>query len=143
MEKYRQPILRSYLEKDPVYSVPNPGQEHREIKELGILKPKAISVALHEYPTEHAIVLKGENLWFSHKIGLGDKRHKLCEISTPAQNITGCSIQFNFAPSHDASRVLQSETVKLTVYSHFSKPIQSTITIKKVGILFWFKYCNL
>ena len=139
MKEYRQPILRSYLEKDPVYSVPNPGQEQREIKELGILKPKAISVALHEYPTEHAIVLKGENLWFTHKVGLGDKRSNPYEVNTPAQNITRCSIQFNFAPSHDASRVLQSKpTVRLTVYSHFSKPIQSVIPIKKVCFVLCF-----
>lgn len=136
MKEYEQPILRSYLEKQPVYSVPNPGQKQREIKELGILKPKAISVALHEYPTEHAIVLKGKNLWFTHKVGLGDDP---CEVNTPAQNITRCSIQFNFAPSHDASRVLQSKaTVKLTVYSHFSKPFQSVIPIEKVRFILFF-----
>ena len=133
MKEYQQPILRSFLEKKPAYNVPNLEKAHRDIKPLSCLKPEPIKVTLHEYPTENAIMLQGKNLWFLHKIGLGEKRRtEQCEIDTDAQSITGSSIQFNFSPSDAASNELRSEKVNLTVFSHFSKPIQKKIPIIKV-----------
>ena len=132
MEEYQQPILRSFLEKSPAYNVPNPAKAHRDIKPLSCLKPEPIRITLHEYPNENAIMLKGKNLWFSYKIGLGE-----CEISTDVKSITGSSIQFNFSRDDSASKEIRSERVNITIFSHFSTSVQKNFPIEKVQIQYY------
>ena len=133
MEDYRRNTFRSYIDKEPQkYSVPTSIQTRKEIKEVGILKPQVNSVEFHKYPNEHALVLEGDNLWFCHKIRLGE-RNNICDINTPAQNITRRSIQFNFTSSRGIEGIVSSNgQVKVTLYSHFASPIRKTIKVEQV-----------
>ena len=137
MEEYMGLIYRSHLEKMPdKYSVPNPEQATRLINELGVLKPRVTGLDIHQYPNECVLVLKGENLWFSHKICFDEKGEKH-EIDTPAESTTRSMIEFRVAHIHKAHSTLSSgKQVKIVLFTHFARPIRQAIDTKKVMQLY-------
>lgn len=135
MDRYSQNTFRSYLEKEPdKYSPPQVVKEAKgsRVSSVGILKPNVKAVEFHKYPNEHVIILVGNNLWFCHKVCLGENDHVL-DINTPLQNITRCSIQFNCTPSQKTNSIMADSLVKVTLYSHFSDEVKEAIHAKQVS----------
>ena len=129
-------LYRSHLENSPdKYSVPNPLQATKIIKDIAVLKPKLTRLDIHQYHNEHVLVLKGENLWFAYKICFDDgKKH---EINTPAESTTKSMIEFRIANVHKAnSTICTGKQVKIVLFTHFAKPIRQSIDTKKVTLFF-------
>ena len=135
MDGYRRKVFRSYLEKQPdMYSGPLPAQAIKETKEVSLLTPEVEAVEFHKYPNEYAIVIEGNNLWFCHKIHIGNKGN-VYKIDTPVQDITRRSIQFNFTPSDGEKCIVPDNGhMEITLYSHFANPINETVPVKQVSI---------
>ena len=136
MQCYKQLTFRSHLERPEKYVLPNQGQAEQEVTDASILKPKVITSEVSEYPNEYVIILEGENLWFSYKMCINEKGPNRCEIDTPAENTTNCKIEFHISDSHEASSALTTGgPVKITLYTHFAKPIRLQMNTKKVCIV--------
>lgn len=129
MDHYNHMILRSYLDKPEKYTKPKGGLSHSGVR---MLIPAIRRVELHEYPSEHVLVLEGDNLWFSFKIVLDEGGPQQCEINNP-HSITKCSLQFNFDPSIGVSSAIQNEKkVKVTLHTHFVTKVQRSVECRKV-----------
>ena len=100
------------------------------IQGVGFLKPKATTVEFHMYPTEHVIVLEGNNLWFCHKVRIGRNDNSIT-IDSPS-NITRRSIQFNFKPSEKTEKLCENGGVHVTLYSHFAQESSKRLRATKV-----------
>ena len=132
MAEYGSNSFRSYLDREPdKFTVPGPVEAVKEVKAINMLKPKATRVEFHMYPNEHVVVLEGENLWFCHKIRLGEFDNIL-DIKTPAQNVTQRMIQFNFPPYEKLKSLVSEGVVKVTLHSHFANPIRQNIQVMQV-----------
>ena len=135
MSEYRQRVLKSHIDKDPDRYLPSRQQSHgsKEIKGVSILKPNPTGAAFHKYPGEHVIVLNGENLSFCRKVRLGDK----LEVKIPAEDVTPRMIQLNLKPSGETkSLISKTGTVKVTIFSHFSKSMTKKVPVTQVYIGF-------
>ena len=132
MNEYGNSSFRSYIDREPgKFTAPGPV---KEIKAISMLKPSATRVEFHIYPNEHVVVVEGENLWFCHKIQLGEGINIL-DIKTPAQNVTQRMIQFNFPPYEKPLMSLVSEgVVKVSLHSHFANPIRQNVEVMQVKI---------
>lgn len=132
MDSYRRKVFRSYLEKQPdKYSGPGLA---REIKGVSLLTPEVKAIEFHQYPNEYAVVLEGDKLWFCHKIRISNKGN-VHKIDTPVQNITRQSIQFNFTLSDGKKCIVPDNGhMEITLYSHFSEPINTVVPVKQVSI---------
>ena len=138
MDGYRRKVFRSYLEKQPdKYSGPGLA---KDIKEVSLLTPEVKAIEFHKYPNEYAVVLEGDNLWFCHKIHIGSKGN-VHKIDTPVQNITRQSIQFNFTLSRGKKCIVPDNGhMEITLYSHFSDPINEVVPVKQVSIQYTVLY---
>ena len=133
MTEYGNNSFRSYLDREPdKFTVPGPAEAVKEIKAISMLKPKATRIEFHIYPNEHVVVLEGENLWFCHKIRLGEFDNIL-DVKTPAQNVTQRMIQFNFPPYEKLKNLVSEGVVKITLHSHFANPIRQNIQVMQVS----------
>lgn len=131
MSEYCHNSFRSYIDKDPgKYSLPSPSEAVKDIKPINMLKPEVKGVEFHMYPKEHVVLLEGENLWFCHKIRLGEIEN-IVDIKTPAQNVTRRMIQFNFPP-HELKNLVTQGKVKVTLHSHFANPIRQKVQVMQV-----------
>lgn len=129
MEGYWQKIFRSYLEKEPKYHIPI---STSDIQEMSSLKPDVKALEFHKYPSEHVVVLEGENLWFCHEIRLGEINNTL-KIQDPAESVSRRSITFNYPPTDKTEAVISKDgRVKVTLSSHFANPIRRKITVLQV-----------
>ena len=138
MNGYRHKVFRSYLEKQPdVYSGPLQAKAIKETKEVSLLIPEVEAVEFHKYPNEYAMVIEGNNLWFCHKIYIGNKSNGY-KIDTPAQDISRRSIQFNFTPSDGKMCIVPDNGhMEITLYSHFANPSNKTVSVKQVSIFIY------
>ena len=102
------------------------------LREVGILQPRADLVEFHMYPDEYVIVLEGNNLWFCHKIHLGEDE-KVIE-SDLATNIMRRKIEFRFPPSPNIESIADHEGVSIKLYSHFAEPVGTQVQAKEVSI---------
>ena len=127
MKDYQGKFLKSYLQEP---SVGLPVQPNTKIAEVALLKPTALSVEFHLYRDEHVIVLEGNNLWFCHKICLGEKKNSIV-IDSPG-NIMRRSIQFKFPPSKKTENIVVDRGVNVVLHSHFTEPFQKRVQAKKV-----------
>ena len=132
MDGYRRSVFRSYLEKQPdKYSGPDQTQATKEIKEVSLLIPEVECVEFHElYPKGYTIDVEGNNLWFCHKVHIGNTSI----IATAVQNITRRSIQFNFIPPNgEKFAVPDNGHIEITLHSRFTPPIRELrATVKQV-----------
>ena len=95
------------------------------------LKPSVLAVDIGHHGNETAVVLEGENLWFCHQVTVGG-HHELL----PAQKATASSIQFSI-PRKDSAIIVEDEKVKVSLQSHFFKPInESTAANVEVSVIF-------
>ena len=133
MKEYVSLINRSHLEKSPdKYVVPGAEEVTRSVTELAVLKPNVTGLDIHEYPNEHVLVLKGQNLWFTYKIYFDEKGEKH-EICTPSESTTKTMVEFRINHVHKVHSTLCSgRKVKITHFTHFAKPMNRMLDIKKV-----------
>jgi hypothetical protein len=129
MEHYNQMILRSYLDIPESYAIPN---AHSSVQmHMKMLLPSVKRIEVHEYPKEHVLLVEGDNLWFAFKITLDEGGPHQCEVGNP-HNITKCSLQFNFSPSHKVSSAIEDgKKVKVTLHTHFMMKVQDAVESKK------------
>ena len=125
MSMYSKKLFIGFLDRDPKYRIPSapkyaPG-------EIDHLKPSIDSVELHHLGSETTIVLEGSNLWFCYQVSIGAQ-----SIETPARDISGSSIQFNF--SHKS--ITEDGKMKVVLHSYFAKLFKQEVTanIKPVSI---------
>ena len=85
------------------------------------LKPSIRAINICHHGNEIAVVLEGENLWFCHQVTVGG-HHELL----PAQKATAISIRFNI-PRKDGAINVESGKVKVSLQSHFSRPMKDSI----------------
>lgn len=105
----------------------------KELKSITLLKPQVKGIELHKFPSEHAIVVEGDNLWFCHEIILGEGRNIL-SITNPAHLVSRRVIQFNYSPTEKTDRVIaRNGIVKVTLNSHFSNSIRKKVKVEQVG----------
>ena len=121
-----------------IFTEPNlysrPLSSTKSIPKVALLKPSLKAIDIHIYENEHAVVLEGENLSFCHAVQVGEMKSKF-RIDTPAQ-ITPRMIRFNFPPTDKTTQInVCNETMKVALYSHFSKRIQQNIRLKTVRLL--------
>ena len=105
----------------------------KELKSITLLKPQVKGVELHKFPSEHAVVVEGENLWFCHEILLGDGRN-IIKITNPADSVSRHVIQFNYQPTEKTDRVItRSALVRVTLNSHFANSIRKRVKVEQVS----------
>ena len=123
MEEYCQKIFRSYLEKFPEYT---PSPTKQSPVELTMLKPSITAVELHSHSNQLAVVAEGSNLWFCYQISIGGHT-----IQTPANDLSGTSIQFNIQREESKIEVVD-EKIVVVVYNHFSKkPLSNIVPVHR------------
>ena len=132
MEDYQLKTLRCHLERE--YHLPELQERPTKMRlqEVSILQPRADLVEFHMYPDEHVIVLEGNNLWFCHKVHLGEDE-KVVE-SNLATNIMRRKIEFRFTPSPNFDSIADNGGVAVKLYSHFAEPVCTQVLAKEVGI---------
>ncbi len=99
------------------------------IQSVAILKPILHSVEFHMYPDQHIVVIKGDNMWFSHKIELGHKKGVTIESPT---NVMRRSVQYNFSTSPETKKLAEFKNLRVCLQSHFCEEITKTIETTQV-----------
>lgn len=136
MEEYRPKMSRAYLEVEPQkYNVP---MMPADFTEIVALKPDVKTVSVYKYPSEHIVVLEGNNLWFCHEVHLGEKENKFRIKNSEA--VTGRSIQFNYEPTEKSDHLVTDQKVKVALHSHFSNPIRRQIVVEQVWLIYEKEY---
>ena len=134
MEEYRPKITRAYLEAEPQkYMVPIKAAEFTEVSTL---KPVIESVKIHKFPSEHTVVLEGNNLWFCHEVHVGEREKKFSAKSS--ESITARSIQFNYKPTEKSEQLVTDKRVKVHLHSHFANPIRKYVPVEQVRMLLYY-----
>ena len=118
------------MEKQHSGLIPTASNSRPRLQEVSILQPRADLVEFHMYPDEHVIVLEGNNLWFCHKVHLGEDE-KIIE-SDLATNIMRRKIEFRFPPSPNIERIADNGGVSIKLYSHFAEPVGTQVQAKEV-----------
>ena len=127
---YQNNLSRSYLEREPEsYTPAGRARAVEKVGRIGMLNPTPTRIELQIYPNEHILVLEGENLWFCHKIQLGDYNNRV-DIDTDFQNVTQRMIRFNIPPNERLIGLAAKGEVKLTLNSHFAKPVWQSVNIQ-------------
>ena len=116
---YASNLSKSYLEREPERYTPA-ARAVEKVGRIGMLNPNPTRIELQIYPTEHVLVLEGENLWFCHKLQLGEYGNMI-DIDTNFQNVTQCMIRFNFPPNEKLIGIVAESEVKVTLHSHFAR----------------------
>ena len=124
---YTSNLSRSYLEREPERYTPA-ARAVEKVGHVGMLNPNPTRIELQIYPNEHVLVVEGENLWFCHKLQLGDYSN-MVDIDTNFQNVTQRMIRFNFPPSERLIGLVAEGVVKLILNSHFANPVRQNIQV--------------
>ena len=140
MKQYLKKLWNSFLDTEPdCYVIPS--SSTKDVKKVELLKPNVRAAHIHVYPSEHAVVLEGENLSFCYAVQLGEMKNVL-KIDTPAL-ITPNMIRFNFPPN-DKTRQIKvrksDKTMKVVLFSHFSKRIQQRVEVNEVSNIWFILY---
>ena len=131
---YRSNLSRSYLEREPEsYTPAGRARAVEKVGHIGMLNPTPTRIELQIYPSpnEYILVLEGENLWFCHKIQLGDYNNRV-DIDTDFLNTTQRMIRFNFPPNERLIGLAAQGVVKLTLNSHFANPVRQSIEVQVI-----------
>lgn len=132
MEEYHPKLFRAYLESEPKkYDMP--ASVGKDVVEVSALNPEVKSVTIYKYPNEHSVVLEGKNLWFCHKVLLGEN-DAIVDIRSSIQTNTGCSIQFKYQPTEKSDPLLTSDVIQVKLHSRFANPIGEQIPVEQVSI---------
>ena len=127
---YQNNLSRIYLEREPEsYTPAGRARAVEKVGRIGMLNPTPTRIELQIYPNEHVLVLEGENLWFCHKIQLGDYSNSV-DIDTDFQNVTQHMIRFNVPPNERLIGLAAEGVVKLTLNSHFANPVWQSVNIQ-------------
>ena len=132
---YQNNLSRSYLEREPEsYTPAGRARAVEKVGRIGMLNPTPTRIELQIYPNEHVLVLEGENLWFCHKIQLGDHSNRV-DIDTDFQNVTQHMIRFNLPPNERLVGLAAQGVVKVILHSHFvrANPVQINIQVVQVN----------
>ena len=132
MITYGRILSESYLEREPDKHMPAAGAVEK-VGRIGMLIPTLAKIELQIHPNEHVLVLEGENLWFCHKLQLGDYSH-MVDIDTNFQNVTQRRIRFNFPPNERLLGLAAEGLVKVTLHSHFTRAIPVRHNIQVVHL---------
>ena len=112
----------------------------RKIALTGYLKPDVRAVEFHKYPSEHAVILEGENLWCCHEIRLGEEENIINIVDRAADDVSRHFIQFNYPPTNKTDRIVSGNgIVKVALRSHFSNPVRRKIRVRQVRN-YYYKY---
>lgn len=112
-------------------SIPKTGDSSPRLQEVSILQPRADLVEFHIYPDEYVIVLEGNNLWFCHRVHLGEKEETKSDLAT---NIMRRKIEFRFTPSSNIESIADNDGVTVKLYSHFTEPVVTKVRAKEVNM---------
>ena len=130
MEEYHKKT-RTYLGSRK-RALPKPSPK-KELKNITLLKPQVKGVELHKFPSEHAVVVEGDHLWFCHEILLGDGKN-IINITNSMESVSRHVIQFNYSPTTKTNKVISSDgIVKVTLSSHFAKSIRKRVKVEQVS----------
>ena len=130
---YGRTLSESYLEREPDRHTPA-ARAVEKVGRIGMLIPTLARIELQIHPNEHVLVLEGENLWFCHKLQLGDYSN-MVDIDTNFQNVTEHMIRFNFPPNERLLGLAAEGEVKVTLHSHFTRaiPVRQNIQVVHVN----------
>ena len=121
MKSYVQSINSSYLSKDG-HILPN--CQHLQLKTVKELVPEMKEVAFHQHGDEVAVILRGNNLWFTTEVEIVPLHFK-CAMS-PQEN-TKKLLQFNNPCAAENKPVptfqFQGTVVNVSLHSGFSEPL--------------------
>ena len=129
MIEYTSNLTRSYLEREPDrYTAATRAVE--KVGRIDMLIPNPTRIELRIYPNEHVLILEGENLWFCHKLQLGEYDNRV-DIDTNFQNVTQRMIRFNFPPNEKLLGLVAEGEMKVTLHNHFARvaPVQQRIQV--------------
>ena len=131
--------MEVYYKKTKVYfgsgkgSLPLPSPK-KELKNVSLLKPLVKGVELHKFPSEHAVVVEGENLWFCHEILLGEGRNVI-SITNPMESVSRHVIQFNYPPTEKTDIIARNGLVRVTLNSYFASSIWKQVKVEQVSFI--------
>ena len=99
-------------------------------------KPDVKSAVIHMYPSEHIVVLEGNQLLFCNNIHLGEKDY-LIKLNKSKSNwkMTSKMIQISYVAPQTAKTeyLVAKEKMRVVICSHFCNPIRKEISIKEVS----------
>ena len=130
---YASNLSKCYLEREPERYIPA-ARAVEKVGCIGMLNPNPIRIELQIYPNEHVLVLEGENLWFCHKLQLGEYDN-MVDIDTNFQNVTQRMIRFNFPPNERLIGLAAESEVKVTLHSHFARanPVRRNVQVVQMS----------
>ena len=117
MKVISQKVLCRYLERSPLYSMPPLYATAYEMLEISHPSVKQLNVDI--YDNEVAVTVEGQNLWFCQQVTVGNYT-----VETPADKVTGNSIQFNCNINQKKALAIQNDKVRVTIQNQFCKPIK-------------------
>ena len=104
------------------------------------LKPQVHKARFFRHADEVALVLEGKNMWFCHRIKVGNRDgSKFINIDARGQDTAMRSLSFNYIPKDDGDLLIgpKGTTVDITLFSHFCKPIkQQNVSAEKIVSIF-------
>ncbi len=130
MESYRSNACQVLLPKLQFFALPPPNPV--PVQSVEILRPILHSVEFHMYPDQHVVVVKGDNLWFSHKIKLGSKKGVTIESPT---NVMRRSVQYNFPPTPKSKSLASRDFLQVYLQSHFYEEVGKKVETTQVTII--------
>ncbi len=99
-------------------------------------KPDVKSAVIHMYPSEHIVVLEGNQLLFCSQILLGEREY-LIKLDKLKSNwkMTNKMIQINYVSpqTEKTEHLVSKEKMKVAIHSHFCNPIRKEILIMEVS----------
>lgn len=141
-------VSSGYFESDEFggnYIFPQNSNTPKQFK----MKPNVTKAEFFRHDDEVAIVLKGINLWFCHKIKIGTRQDaRYIEVNAEGQDTTMRSINFNYKPKEEYDLLIRSKpskvNINITLYSHFFKAnvLRDIEAIKMVLDLYIIHYCH-
>ena len=135
MEVYCEKLFRGYLDRSPVYTIPQSNEVPSPIDDV---KPLVTGIALHEHGSELALVLEGKSFWFSTRLSIHGE-----SVDTHASKISGSAIKLNFDKNTKLKleSLTNGDMVTVKIFNPFStKPTESPKikVVKKVSFCFVF-----
>ena len=129
MELYSQKVYRGYVERPPnKYMVPSLSKTPTPL--INLYPTTSDHLQVDRHGSELAIVLEGSNLWFCHKMTIGNLMIKIT-----ASLCNGNCVHYNMDKwDSTVGRLKDGEKVNITLHNHFSRPSTFKVIInKKVG----------
>ena len=126
LKLYKRLVFHSYLNQQPVYTLPEEG--HSVPSEVTLLIPKIESIEIHRYDKEICIMVSGQGLWFARDLKLD---HTKVFYTHPKENT---NLQFQVTDTGDLDRPVEKlpDTMNTQLGSCLSKYVteQLPVTVK-------------